>query len=88
MPPGSSTSIATTSSPSRSEMPRTPYAVRPIGRTSPSGKRMAMPSRVPMKISPLAVGELHGDDRVAFLDAHRDDAAGARVAEGTTARSS
>ena len=29
----------------------------------------------------LAVRELDGDDRVAFLDAHRDDAAGARVAE-------
>ena len=40
-----------------------------------------MPSRVPMKISPLPSETLHGDHRVAFLDAHRDDAAGARVAE-------
>ena len=45
--------MPTTSSPSRSVMPRTPYAVRPIGRTSVSAKRIAMPSRVPMKISPV-----------------------------------
>ena len=53
VPPGFSTSIATTASPSRSEMARTPYADRPIGRTSVSGKRIAIPSRVPVKISPL-----------------------------------
>ena len=34
-----------------------------------------------MKISLCAVGQLHGDHRVALLDAHGDDAAGARVAE-------
>ena len=47
-----------------------------------------MPLRVPMKISSLPSEICDGDHRVAFLDAHRDDAAGARVAERATARSS
>ena len=34
-------------------MPRTPYALRPIGRTSVSSKRIAMPSQVPMKTCSL-----------------------------------
>ena len=50
--PGRTTVIATTSSPARSAMPRTPRAVRPMERTSDCGKRMAIPARVPMKISP------------------------------------
>jgi len=47
-----------TSSPSGSRMPRTPAAVRPIGRTSSSRKRIALPpdvqsmtSRVPSVIA-------------------------------------
>ena len=32
-----------------------------------------------------AVGQLHGDDRVVVLDAHRDDAAGARVLKADSA---
>ena len=34
-------------------MPRTPAAVRPIGRTSSSLKRMVMPLRLTMKMSSL-----------------------------------
>ena len=46
--PSLTTFMATTSSPSRSWIPRTPRALRPIGRASSSWNRMAMPLRVPM----------------------------------------
>jgi hypothetical protein len=42
---------ATTRSPSRSSMPRTPRESRPVGRMSSTEKRMLMPPRVPMSTS-------------------------------------
>ena len=44
-------SAPTTSSPSSRVMPLTPYAVRPIERTSLSGKRMLMPCAVERRMS-------------------------------------
>jgi hypothetical protein len=54
--------------------------VRPIERTSSSGKRIDWPRRADEDFA-LAVGLLHGQQRVVFLDAHADDAAGARLGE-------
>ena len=70
------TSTDTTSSSVRSFMPRTPAAVRPIGRTSSSLKRIVMPLRLTMKMSSpppvsmtlhqlVAVAEVEGDEAVA-----------------------
>ena len=40
-----------------------------------------MPSRVPRKTCSLPSVISDGDDRITLVDAHRDDAAGARIAE-------
>jgi hypothetical protein len=59
-PSPSTTIMLTTCSPSARRMPRTPVAVRPIGRTSSSAKRTALPllansitSRLPSVMSTL-----------------------------------
>ena len=64
-----------TSSPPGSRMPRTPAALRPIGRTSSSAKRMALPPLDAQDDVARAVGDVDADQPVAVLELDRDDAA-------------
>ena len=63
-------------------MPMTPRAVRPMGRTSFSGKRMDMPLSRGDEDVVLAGGDLDVDEFVVLVQVDGDDARGARVAEG------
>ena len=66
-------SIETTSSPARSCMPRTPAASRPIGRTSVSAKRMAMPMPGDHEDVVVAAGGDHADQLVAVAQVDGDE---------------
>ena len=50
-------------------------------RTSLSSNRIAIPLQRADEDLALAVGDEHCNHRIAFIDAHRDDAAGAGIAE-------
>ena len=69
----------TTKSPLRRLTPRTPRVARPIGRTSDSLKRTAIPSCVARKIWFLAIRADHVEQLVASVDIDRVDAVRADV---------
>ena len=66
--------------PSSSIMPRTPRALRPIGRTSFSSKRTALPPSAEQHHVVLAVGERGADQGVAVVEVDGDDAGRRAVA--------